>query len=77
MLEKARESNCRIVSFSSGGKIEDYCIKHGTEFIKLPVLNSPRASLPFYLYSILNSLEELTPIKRSDVLESIQMLGKN
>lgn len=76
ILEKAKEAGCKLISFSSGGKLQDYCMKNNIEFIKVPVLNSPRASFPIYLYSILNVLKDLIPIQNIDVLESISLLEK-
>lgn len=76
VLKKASKAKCRLICFSSGGKIRDYCKKNKIEFVQVPVLNSPRASFPIYLYSILNVLEKLIPVKRSDVLKSISILKK-
>lgn len=74
ILEKAKEAGCKLVSFSSGGKMEGYCKKNKIEFIKVPLLNSPRASFPIYLYSILNVLKDLIPVRYHDVLESLSLL---
>ncbi|MEO9307211.1 MAG: SIS domain-containing protein [Nitrososphaera sp.] len=76
VLDNAHKMKCKIIAFSSGGKIEQYCTKNKIEFRNIPVFNSPRASFPVYLYSILNVLEELIPMKRSDILESISALEK-
>ena len=76
VLDKAKKTGCKIVAFSSGGKMEKYCIKNKIKYINIPILNSPRASYPAYLYSILNTLGNLIPIKKSDVLESITLLKR-
>ena len=76
ILDKARKVGCKTVAFSSGGKMEKYCTKNKIKYINVPILNSPRASYPVYLYSILKVLENLTPIKKDDVLESITLLKK-
>lgn len=76
VLDNANEKGCKIIGFSSGGKMEKYCTKNKIEFRKIPILNSPRASFPVYLYSILNVLEPLIPIKKNDIMESISILEK-
>ncbi len=76
VLDKAKKTGCKLVAFSSGGKLEQYCKKNRVEYRCIPVLNSPRASFPAYLYSILNVLGPVIPTKRSDVLGSISSLKK-
>ena len=76
VLDKAKKAGSKIISFSSGGKMEQYCLKNKIQYRKIPILNSPRASYPVYLYSILNVLNSVIPIKKSDVLESITFLEK-
>lgn len=76
VLKKSKAAKCKMICFSSGGKIRDYCKKNKIQFIEVPVLNSPRASFPIYLYSILNVFEGLIPIKHKDILESINVLEK-
>ncbi|MHB8545768.1 MAG: SIS domain-containing protein [Nitrosotalea sp.] len=74
VLGDAYKAGCKIIAFSSGGKMEKYCTKNQIEFRKIPIFNSPRASFPVYLYSILNVLGELIPMKKSDIAESIVAL---
>lgn len=76
VIDKAKKANCKIAAFSSGGKLEKYCKKNRIEYRNIPMLNSPRASFPIYLYSILNVLGPVIPIKRSDIVESISSLKK-
>jgi glucose/mannose-6-phosphate isomerase len=76
IMETAVKSRCKIACFSSGGKMEQYCNKNKIEFRKIPVLNSPRASFPIFLYVILNVLGDLIPVKKSDVMNSIYSLQK-
>ena len=76
VIDKAKKTGCNITAFSSGGKLEEYCKKNRIEHRNIPMLNSPRASLPAYLYSILNVLGPLIPTKRSDIMESISSLKK-
>lgn len=76
VLDKAKKAGSKIISFSSGGKMEQYCLKNKIQYRKIPILNSPRASYPVYLYSILNVLSSVIPIKKTDILESITFLEK-
>ena len=74
VLDQAKKLGAKITAFSSGGKIEKYCNKNKIYYQKVPMLNSPRASLPIYLYSILNILAPIIPIKKTDVIDSIASL---
>jgi glucose/mannose-6-phosphate isomerase len=76
VLDSAKKTHCKIIAFSSGGRIEKYCTKNSIPYRKIPMLNSPRASFPVYLYSTLNVLGTVLRIKKSDVTESIKSLEK-
>ena len=76
VLDKAKKTGCKTLAFSSDGKMEQYCTKNKIKYMNIPILNSPRASYPAYLYSILNVLGNLIPIRKSDVLESIILLKR-
>lgn len=76
VLDTAKKTRCKIIAFSSGGKMESYCKKNNLEFRKIPIFNSPRASFPAYLYSTLNVLGSVIPIKKTDIMESIKSLEK-
>ena len=74
VLDSAKNSNCKIIAFSSGGKMQDFCSKNKIEFRKIPQLHSPRASFTSFLYSMLNVLEPVTAIKKDDIMDSISCL---
>ena len=74
ILKNSKKSKARFISFSSDGNLEKVSIKNNIEYIKIPQSHSPRASLPSFLYSILNVLENVMPIKKNDILESISKL---
>lgn len=76
ILNSAKKLNCKIIGFSSGGKIEDYCIKNKIEYRKIPQHLSPRSSFTEFLYSMLKVLQFILPIKEHDVTESIIQLEK-
>lgn len=74
ILKSAHKKDCKLISFSSGGKMEQFCLDENIEFRKIEQFHSPRASLPSFLYSILNILSPIIPIKNEDVVKSISHL---
>jgi len=71
VLDSAKKMNCNIVAFSSGGKIEDYCKKNNLQYRKIPFIHSPRASFVIFLYAMLKVLDNVIPIKKEDIDDSI------
>ena len=76
IIKKAHKKKCKIIAFSSGGKIEVFCKKKNIEFRKISEYNSPRASFVNYVYAMLKVLEDLLPVKEVDVINSIKILEK-
>jgi len=76
ILKSAAKINCKLIAFSSGGKIEEFCKKNAINYKKIPIIHSPRASFPLFLYGILNVLEPFLPIKKEDIITSINNLEK-
>ena len=74
ILKNSKNTKARFISFSSDGDLEKVSIKNNIKHVKIPQSHSPRASLPSFLYSILNILENVIPIKKNDVMESISKL---
>ncbi|VVC05678.1 Bifunctional phosphoglucose/phosphomannose isomerase [uncultured archaeon] len=74
VLNSAKKSECKIVAFSSGGKMQGYCNKNKIEYRNIPQLHSPRASFTGFLYTILKVLGPVLPIKKYDILDSITEL---
>ena len=70
----AINSPAHFISFSSGGLLENLSIKNNQEHFHIEMNHSPRASLIGYLYSTLNVLEDLLPIKKYEMQESIEKL---
>ena len=70
-LESAHKIKSKIIAFSSGGKMSEYCKKNKIEHRFVEQYHSPRASFPSYLYTILNVLHSTLKIKKQDILESI------
>ena len=74
VLESAQKLGCKIVAFSSGGKMQEYCKEKNIEYRFVKEYNSPRASFTSYLYSILNVLQNTLEIKQNDIEESLNKL---
>ena len=76
ILQNSKKSRGKFIAFSSGGKMKKYSIKNKIGHYEVPEIHSPRASFSCYLYSILNVLEDVIPVKKQDVKESISLLRK-
>tara|TARA_Y100001936_G_scaffold246397_1_gene290293 strand:- start:1856 stop:2866 length:1011 start_codon:yes stop_codon:yes gene_type:complete len=75
-LRNAINTDSSIAAFSSGGKMEDFCHSNNVFHQKIEAINSPRASFPTYLFTILKCLENVIPIKPEDITEAIDELEK-
>ena len=76
VLDSAYKRESKIIAFSSGGKMLEYCTKNKIEHKLVPQYHSPRASFTSYLYIMLKVLHSTLEIKQQDVLESIIELEK-
>jgi len=74
IVKNARDTSAKICGFSSGGLLKNYCEKNKILFQNISMIHSPRASFTKFLYSILNVLEPVIPIKRQEIRESILSL---
>ncbi|MDC0211417.1 SIS domain-containing protein [Candidatus Nitrosopelagicus sp.] len=75
ILENSLKTEARVIAMSSGGKMEEMASgNNGILYFKINKIHSPRASLLAFLYSTLNILEELIPIEKSDIIESLEQL---
>ena len=77
VLDSAKKTGCKLIGFSSGGKMEEYCTKNNVQFRKIPMYHSPRTSFPAFLYSILKTLNSVIPVKKDDVLESLDEMERS
>jgi glucose/mannose-6-phosphate isomerase len=73
-VESAKNIGCKLVCFSSGGKLEQFCKENHIEHRHIPIYGNPRASFPAYVYSILKTLNSIIPITKSNIEESINQL---
>lgn len=76
ILDSAKKMDCELIAFSSGGKMEEICNKHKITFKKIPLFHSPRTSLITFTYSILNTLDSIIPIKKSEIIESLDEMER-
>ena len=74
ILKNVEKLNAEFVALSSGGIMEKYCKDKKIKYYKIKEEHSPRASFMAFLYSTLNILEQIVPVKKTDVSESIQSL---
>ena len=56
--------------------MSDFCKDNNVFYQNIPIIHSPRASFTSFLFSILNILEPILPIRESDIYESIEALEK-
>ena len=76
ILNSANKQDCKIISFSSGGKMEKFCLEKKIEYRRIPRIHSPRASFTGFLYSMLKVLGPVIPIPTNEILESIIEMKK-
>jgi len=74
VLNSATKQNCKVIGFTSGNKMEEYCTKNNIDCRKIEQIHSPRSSFPAFLYSMLNTLKPILPIGKNDILGSISHL---
>ena len=76
VLEIASQLNCKLIAFSSGGKMEKFCKERKIEFRKVRKYHSPRASFPSFLFAILNILSPIIPIEKKDIQDTVKEMEK-
>lgn len=74
ILDIATKSDCHLLAFSSGGKMEEFCKRNKIDHRVIPQTHSPRASFPSFLFSMLKILDPILPINKKDVVEAINNL---
>jgi len=76
ILTNNLKSNAKFLTFSSGGKLQELSQKNNISYRTISGYHSPRASFLTFLYSIMNVLEDVLPLKHADVTESLQKLDE-
>ena len=76
VLKEGIELGCKIIVFTSNGKMKEICKNKKIEHREIIMNNSPRASFVGYLYSMIKVLLPILPISNEDVINSINELKK-
>lgn len=76
VLSSAVKLDSKVIAFSDNGKMREFCRKKNVEHRKIPIMHSPRASFPAFLFSMLKVLEPFLPIEKKDIINSITTLKK-
>lgn len=76
VLDSAKNLDCNLIAFSSGGKMEQYCTKNQINYRKINFNHSPRASFVNFSFSILKVIDLLLPIDKHHIYESIDEISK-
>ena len=74
IIRNVKKTEATAIGFSSGGILERLCLDNNIMYQKISMIHSPRASFTKFLFSILNILESIIPIKKNEVLDTISRL---
>ena len=75
VLEDALKTDAKVLAFSSGGIMEEFVRGNtGVKYFRINQMHSPRASFFGFLYSALNILQDILPIKKTDISSSLDEL---
>jgi len=74
VLESAKKHTKKIMAFSDGGKMKKFCDSNNLQHKNIPMIHSPRASLPRILFSLLNFLKNILPINYTEIEDSIKQM---
>ena len=75
-LKSAVKLNAKILAFSSGGKMKDFCKKNNIQHKEISMIHSPRSSFVIFLFSMLKILKLILPIREIEVIEAIESMEK-
>ena len=71
VLKSTLNLPCKVIAFSSNGKMKNFCEENGIDFRKISMEHSPRASFTRFFYGMLKILQPILPIDTNDVEESL------
>lgn len=74
IANSAKDLGCKLICFSSGGKLEKFCKNNTIEYRKVTMYDNPRSSFPAYVYSILKVLNSIIPINKTHIEDSISQM---
>jgi len=73
-VQSVMSTDCNIICFSSGGKLEELCKKNNISHRKIPLHQNPRTSFPAYVYSILKVLNSTITVDKKSIDDSISQM---
>ena len=76
VLKSTLDLPCKVIAFSSNGKMKNFCEENGIDFRIISMEHSPRASFTRFFYAMLKILKPILPINKNDVEESLIELEK-
>jgi glucose/mannose-6-phosphate isomerase len=76
VLKSAIDLPCKVIAFSSNGRMKDFCENNKIEFRNIPMEHSPRASFTGFFYGMLKVLQPILPITNKEIEESLEELEK-
>lgn len=74
VLDSARRTDCRVLAFSSGGRMEEFCRRNRLRHMRIEQTHSPRASFVSFVFSMLKVLKDVLPLNQTDVTEATRRL---
>jgi len=74
VLKSALKLPCKLIAFSSNGKMKTFCEEEEIDFRNIIMEHSPRASFTRFFYGMLKVLQPILPIDEGDVEESLVQL---
>ena len=69
---------CRLIGFSSGGRLERFCGRDrspAASFRKVRAFLNPRSSFASFVYSMIKAMGPILPIGKGDVSESLRRMS--
>ena len=73
-LKSAKKLNAKILSFSSGGEMKNFCIENNIQHKEISMIHSPRSSFVIFLFSMLKILKLILPIKEAEITEAMESM---
>ena len=73
-LKSAIKLNAKILAFSSGGEMKDFCKKNNIKHKEIAMIHSPRSSFVIFLFSMLKILKLILPIKEAEITEAMESM---
>jgi glucose/mannose-6-phosphate isomerase len=79
ILDAANKLDCKLMAFSSGGKMKEYCKKKNISYKNVKYTHSPRASFVGFLYTMLHELEPIINVKKyvDESIRNLKQLREN